>query len=100
MSASLISLKVPDMPWAYRDESIVVGKDILEILSSAMYVDPLAIYREYVQNSADAIDEARRLGILDAGASGNLSIDLDTSTRTARIRDNGTGIPAAEFETR
>ena len=39
----------------------VVGKDVLELLSTAMYVDPLTIYREYVQNAADAIDEARRL---------------------------------------
>lgn len=32
---------------------IVVGKDILELVSSAMYVDPLTIYREYIQNAAD-----------------------------------------------
>ncbi len=51
-------------PWSDRKESIVVGKDILEILSSAMYVDPLTIYREYVQNAADAIDEARNKRIV------------------------------------
>src|SRR3546814_19617948 len=33
---------------------VVIGKDILELLSSAMYTDPLTIYREYVQNPADA----------------------------------------------
>ncbi len=41
---------------------VVVGKDILELLSSAMYVDPLTIYREYIQNAADAIDQARHVG--------------------------------------
>ena len=101
MSANLISLRVTDTPWAYRGESIVVGKDILDILSSAMYVDPLAIYREYVQNSADSIDDARSVGILDPAASNAaVSIELDSTTRTARIRDNGTGIPTAEFEAR
>ena len=32
---------------------IVVGKDILELVSSSMYIDPLTIYREYIQNAAD-----------------------------------------------
>ena len=38
------------------DGNVIVGKDILELLSSSMYLDPITIYREYVQNSADAID--------------------------------------------
>lgn len=40
-------------------DRIVIGKDVLELVSSAMYVDPLTIYREYVQNAADSIDEAQ-----------------------------------------
>ena len=40
-------------------DDIVIGKDVLELLSTSMYVDPMTIYREYVQNAADAIDEAR-----------------------------------------
>lgn len=99
MSAMLISLQANDAPWAYRGNSIVVGKDILEVLSSAMYVDPLAIYREYVQNAADAIDEARRTGVLGSREAGSVEIDLNSSSRAVKIRDNGTGIPAAEFET-
>ncbi len=43
-------------------DMITIGKDVLELLSSAMYVDPLTIYREYVQNAADAIDEIRANG--------------------------------------
>ena len=39
-------------------EEIIIGKDILELLSNAMYVEPLTIYREYLQNSADSIDDA------------------------------------------
>lgn len=74
-------------------DAIVVGKDVLELLSSAMYVDPLSIFREYVQNAADAIDDARRTGILDANARGEVSITLDASKRTIRILDNGCGIP-------
>jgi hypothetical protein len=100
MSASLVSLHTPEIPWSYREESIVVGKDILEVLSSAMYVDPLAIYREYIQNAADAIDEARRTEVLVSKEAGAVEIEIDLEKRTAIIRDNGVGIPMDEFETR
>src|ERR1700751_3362871 len=100
MSASLINLHAPEIPWSYREESIIVGKDILEVLSSAMYVDPLAIYREYIQNAADAIDEARRTRVLNSKETGTVEIEIDIEKRTATIRDNGTGIPASEFENR
>jgi hypothetical protein len=100
MTTSLVSLHTPETPWAYREESIIVGKDILEVLSSAMYVEPLAIYREYIQNAADAIDEARRTGVLAPNEAGTVEIDLDLEERTATIRDNGTGILGVEFESR
>jgi hypothetical protein len=100
MSTALIRLQTPEIPWSYRDEPIIVGKDILEILSSAMYVDPLAIYREYIQNSADGIDEARRTQLLDSPGKGTVEIDIDADKRTVKIRDNGTGISSAEFESR
>ena len=65
-----------------------------------MYVDPLAIYREYIQNAADAIDEARVTNLLGAKENGQVEIDIDLEQRSVRVRDNGTGIPAAEFENR
>jgi hypothetical protein len=100
MSASLIALHTPEVPWSYREEPIVVGKDILEVLSSAMYVDPLAIYREYIQNAADAIDEARNIRLLDTADAGAVEIEINPQSRSATIRDNGIGIPVKDFETR
>jgi len=77
------------------DADIVVGKDILELLANAMYVDPLTIYREYIQNAADSIDEARMAGLsLDAP---HITIQLDQATRVVRIRDNGGSIPNHDF---
>lgn len=73
---------------------ITVGKDVLELLSSAMYVDPLTIYREYVQNAADAIDDARDETLLDPSDPGRVDIAIDVEERSIRIRDNGSGIPA------
>jgi Histidine kinase-, DNA gyrase B-, and HSP90-like ATPase len=100
MSTGLVSLHATETPWTYPEYPIVVGKDILEVLSSAMYVDPMAIYREYIQNSADAIDEGRRIGLLDSDNPGVVEIEIDCDKRTAKIHDNGTGIPKAEFDTR
>lgn len=82
-------------PKTLVDADIVVGKDILELLANAMYVDPLTIYREYVQNAADSIDEARMAGLpLDDP---HITIHLDQATRTVRIRDSGESIPNRDF---
>lgn len=90
MSASIRIAKKAD---AVVGGPAVVGKDVLELLSTAMYVDPLTIYREYVQNAADAIDEARRA---EAGA-GAISIAIDPAARSISIIDDGSGIPAGDF---
>ena len=100
MSNSLVALRTTEIPWLDRKDTIVVGKDILEILTSAMYVDPLAIYREYIQNAADAIDDARHAGILLPHVPGTVAIAIDLDKRAVKIRDNGTGIPLDEFEAR
>ncbi|UZO94777.1 ATP-binding protein [Roseomonas mucosa] len=83
--------------WSPLKEDVVLGKDVLELLSMSMYVDPMTIYREYVQNAADAIDQAREAGLLAAEEKGTVTIDADAAARTIRIRDNGTGIPWDSF---
>lgn len=81
-------------------DEIVIGRDVLELVSSAMYIDPMTVYREYVQNAADAIDDARRRGLLAAEEPGRVDITVDAATRSVRIRDNGTGISNSEFPRR
>ena len=81
-------------------EDVLVGKDILELVSSAMYVDPLTIYREYVQNAADSIDFARQAGLLGGEEPGRVDIQLDPSTRSVRLRDNGSGVAWRHFTSR
>ena len=80
-----------------KHPEITIGPDILELLSSAMYVDPLTIYREYVQNAADAVDVARSVGILAPGQLGHVDISIDGQARSVRIKDNGCGVPAQAF---
>jgi len=78
-------------------DRIVIGKDVLELVSSAMYVDPLTIYREYVQNAADSIDEAQAARLLQKGEKGQVRIEIDSQHRRVRIQDNGTGLRWADF---
>jgi molecular chaperone HtpG len=93
-SPVLVSIK---SSWETIGERIVVGKDVLELLSSSMYVNPLSIYREYVQNAADSIEEAVAVGLLSRREAGRVDITIDPDHRQVRIRDNGTGIPKSSF---
>lgn len=83
--------------WHAGKGEITIGKDVLELLSSSMYLDPITIFREYIQNAADAIDEARNKNLFDLGERGRVDIGLEPTTRVIRIRDNGIGVPFAEF---
>lgn len=74
-----------------------VGADLLSLISTAMYVEPLTIYREYVQNAADAIDDARARGLLTPGEQGTIEVEIEPAVRTIRLRDNGTGLSNVEF---
>jgi Histidine kinase-, DNA gyrase B-, and HSP90-like ATPase len=97
---TITRIQTNETPWSARTGAIVIGKDILELLSSSMYVDPMSIFREYVQNSADAVDSARALGLLDTDEHGLIDITINTAERSITIRDNGTGVPREEFADR
>lgn len=70
-----------------------IGKDVIESLTMGMYEDCRFIYREYIQNSADAIDNAVRAGIMSHDE-GNIYVDIDPENRSITIHDNATGIAA------
>ena len=93
---SRIAQKYAARPTAVSPEEVRVGKDVIELVTSGMYVFPVTIYREYVQNAADAIDAARAQDLLRATEPGVVTIQVDHATRTVAIRDNGYGIPDHE----
>jgi hypothetical protein len=74
---------------------IVFGKHVLESLSIGMYSDPLTVYREYIQNSTDALDEAIRENIIDKETA-KIQINIDIQDKTIKIRDNGIGVKAKD----
>lgn len=75
---------------------LLIGKFTLESLTSGLYVSPLDLYREYVQNAADSIDEALEQGILKKGEE-KISITVSESERIIKISDNGTGVGANDI---
>ena len=68
-----------------------IGKDVIESLTLGMYEDCRFIYREYIQNAADAVDKAIDLSLLKKGEEA-IHITIDTDHRKIIISDNATGI--------
>ena len=70
-----------------------IGKNVLESLTRSMYADSKCVYREYIQNSADQIDEALRL---HPELEYNVYVTIDKQKRTIIIEDNATGVKSDE----
>ena len=47
------------------EAEVQVGKYTLESLTTGMYSDPKIVYREYIQNSVDSLENAVRQGIIE-----------------------------------
>ena len=69
--------------------SVTVGPSILGLVTSGIHDDPLAIYREYIQNSVD------ELSGLD-GVDGKVEITIDPALKRVSICDNGSGLTYQE----
>ena len=65
---------------------VAIGSSILGLVTAGMYDNPLAIYREYIQNAVDSL--ARNPN----PSHGRIDVTLDPRERKARIRDNGPGL--------
>lgn len=76
--------------------SVKIGKNVIEVLTTGMYTNPLFMYREYVQNSADQIDTAVDQGILPERSDGRIFIKIDDRSRIVEFEDNATGISAID----
>ncbi len=78
-----------------------VGRQILDIITSGMYNNPLMAIREYIQNAADSIDEGisrrKRPLCMDDAA---IKITISGQTREIAILDTGTGISNEHAEER
>lgn len=66
--------------------AFLIGEGILSLVTTGMYDNPLAIYREYLQNAADAAAES------GVGKCGRVDIEIDPAAMRVRIRDDGHGL--------
>ena len=73
-----------------------IGKNILDNLTTGMYSDSKVIYREYIQNACDQIDQAEKLGIM-SHKEGQVDIYIDSQKRYISILDNATGVKSSSF---
>jgi hypothetical protein len=80
---------------AVAEEIVQVGKYTLESLTTGMYSDPKIVYREYIQNSVDSLEHAVSLGMLEQQGM-RIDIIVNADESYISIKDNGTGISAAE----
>lgn len=75
----------------------VVGKYTLESLTNGMYSSPLDLYREYIQNAVDSIDDAVSLGLITAKEA-RIDVTINTDQASLSVRDNGCGICVKQAE--
>lgn len=75
-----------------------IGKDVIESLTLGMYEDCRFIYREYIQNAADAVDKAIDCALLKKGEEA-IHVRIDKDERSISIHDNATGIPKEKVMT-
>ena len=73
---------------------VMIGKYAIESLTTGMYTDPFVIYREYIQNAADSIDEAIKSKTIDKSQT-LIKVAIDSANRKIVIEDNGTGLKSA-----
>ena len=69
----------------------MIGKQLLDVVTTGMYSDPLMVLREYFQNAADSIDSAVESDDLSR-AEARIRFQIRGRDRSIVIEDNGAGM--------
>ena len=69
----------------------IVGGDLLRLITAGMYDNPLVLYREYLQNAADAVA---------SHGSGTVHVIINRVRSQVVIRDDGTGLTPRDAASR
>ena len=67
----------------------IIGGELLRLVTAGMYDNPLVLYREYLQNAADAIAS-------QGEGSGSVRVRIDPLHSRVTILDDGTGLSPTE----
>ncbi len=76
-------------------QNLTIGKYTLESLTNGMYSSPLDLYREYIQNAVDSIDEENEKSSYRREDC-YIDISVDTEKHVITIFDNGKGIESKQ----
>lgn len=80
-----------------ENKNIEIGKYTLESLTTGMYSDPKIVYREYIQNSVDSLEEAVNCNLLEKQCM-RIDIIINEEESTIKIKDNGVGITVGKAQ--
>lgn len=72
------------------------GKQLLKICMGDIYHNPMVVYREYVQNSCDSLQEAERNNYFQSKTQKTVSIEVKSNCIT--IHDRGIGVKNEDIE--
>lgn len=75
----------------------VIGKNVIEHLTTAMYENNNIIFREYIQNSADSIDKAINNKLIKKEEA-SIYVEINPKKRHISIYDNAMGISKNNFK--
>ena len=80
--------------------NIRLGLRLLETLTSALYEDPIVLFREYIQNSVDAYTAAIRDNHENRMSDFHVDIEIDSNEKNIVFLFYVYGIPTDEFITK
>lgn len=69
-----------------------IGKDQMRQYMGSLYENSMVVYREYLQNACDAVEQALQKNLIPNRRQANIAVNIDTYNRTVTIEDVGVGI--------
>ena len=70
------------------------GKKLLKICMGDIYPNPMVVYREYVQNSCDSLQDAEKQGLVGNNVQKTVSISINSNSIS--IHDRGIGVKSED----
>lgn len=69
-----------------------IGKDQMRQYMGSMYENSMVVYREYLQNACDAVEQALRNGLIPNRRQANIAVSIDQYNKSITVEDVGIGI--------
>lgn len=69
-----------------------IGKDQMRQYMGGLYENSMVIFREYLQNACDAVEQALQVGLVPNRSQANIAVVIDTFNKRIIIEDVGIGI--------